>query len=75
MQPFKVVVKLESYGPDGVLNQEVVVNEYSDDVAIHVHKNLVIGKYVTDAVNAAMSALVEDAKAVNFGKPGNPNKP
>jgi len=73
-QSFKVVVKLESYGPDGVLNQDVVINEYSDDVAIHVHKNMVIAKYVNDAVYAAMEQLVGEAKALNFGKPGGPKQ-
>lgn len=59
---YKLTVSLQSEGPDGaggsVLLQRIVVEEYSDDPALHIQKNM----DVAGGVMGAFGGMVEQAK-------------
>ena len=67
MRPYKIEVLVRSHtaGPDGTsqVQQDVVLEEYSDDEQIHVLKNFHIAKAVTAAT---MQACEELAQAAGF---------
>ncbi len=67
MRPYKIEVLVRSHtlAPDGSskIQQDVVLEEYSDDEQLHVLKNFHIAKAVT---GATMQACEELAQAAGF---------
>ena len=65
MRPYKIEVFVRSHtvAPDGTsqVQQDVVLEEYSDDEQIHVLKNFHIAKAVTGATMQACEELAEAA--------------
>lgn len=61
VQPYKLTVTVTSVGPDDVLNQELVLDEYSQTAEVHVMKNFAVADAVTLAVANTMKGLATDA--------------